>query len=393
MPWTIWKNYGPFVFALLAIEFFVTFTFFMFVPFISLYLTGELGYSLLFAGVILAVRLVSQQGVMLIGGYFGDKYGHKKMMMIGFLCRGVGFAGLGLVETPLALIVMAIIGGIGGTFFSPSLKAVLVSNQPKSEHKTLFAYSNISANAGTIIGPLFGTLFSVTQFPLLSVITGLSFALMSFWIFLVPIRSIQSKTKPSLMLGLTEIIHNRSFLLVVVALIPFHFIYQQLFLVYPLIGFTLTGSGGWIFTVLTLLVVACQMTVTRLSERLSMVRSIQWGYLAMALGFIPLFFHLHVITVIASLIGIALGVMLIQPTFYSYTVSQAPTERFALYIGFSNLAMAIGGALGNIIGGSLYEWLNSLQLLSIYWVIFAIFAFLPIFLLQRILRTSKSPAN
>lgn len=60
------------------LNFFVTFTFFMFVPFISLYLTGELGYSLLFAGVILAVRLVSQQGVMLIGGYFGDKYGHKK---------------------------------------------------------------------------------------------------------------------------------------------------------------------------------------------------------------------------------------------------------------------------------------------------------------------------
>lgn len=316
----------------------------------------------------------------------GISTGIKKMMMIGFLCRGVGFAGLGLVETPIALIIMAMIGGIGGTFFSPSLKAVLISNQPKSEHKTLFAYSNISANAGTIIGPLFGTLFSVTQFPLLSVITGLSFALMSFWIFLVPIRSIQSTTKPSLVLGLTEILANRSFLLVVVALIPFHFIYQQLFLVYPLIGFTLTGSGGWIFTVLTLLVVACQMTVTRLSERLSMVRSIQWGYFAMALGFIPLFFHLHVITVIASLIGIALGVMLIQPTFYSYTVSQAPAERFALYIGFSNLAMAIGGALGNIVGGSLYEWLHSLQLLSIYWVIFATFAILPIFLLQRILR-------
>ena len=160
----------------------------MFVPFISLYVTGYLGYSIAFAGSLLALRLLGQQGFMMFGGYFGDKLGYKKMMFFGFMCRGFGFAGLGFATSTPSLLFMALIGGLGGALFSPALKSLLVYNQPKPLHRELFSLINITGNAGIILGPLFGLLFTIEQFPTLSLITGLLFMVIGCILLCIPIQ-------------------------------------------------------------------------------------------------------------------------------------------------------------------------------------------------------------
>ncbi|MCM2674562.1 MFS transporter [Alkalicoccobacillus plakortidis] len=367
----LWKKYGWRATLLIITEFFLTFSFFLFVPFISLYVTGELGYSLAFAGILLALRLVGQQGFMMFGGYFGDKFGYKQMMFIGFLCRGIGFAGIGLVESHALLLVMGMIGGLGGALFSPALKSLLIYNQPKSYHRELFSYINMTGNAGTILGPLFGLLFSVQQFPTLSLISGLMFAMIGTILLFLPIKQAAADENISFRSGIKQIILNKQLISIIILMIPFHFIHQQLFLTYPLIATKLTGSSGWLFTLITILVIIGQLSITKHTKKRSTTFLLTTGYLVLLLTFVPLIIFEHTSTLILSLVGIALSIMLMQPTFHSYIVGQATSSTLGIFLGFSNLAMAIGGAFGNIFGGSLYESFTEQSQGSFYWVLLA----------------------
>lgn len=362
--WMIWKKYGGIAAFLVVVEFFLSFSFFMFVPFISIYVTGSLGYTLTFAGALLALRLIGQQGFMLFGGYFGDKFGHRRMIFIGLLCRGIGFAGIGLVSSPVLLLTMATIGGLGGALFSPALRSLLVYNQPKEHHKELYSYINITGNAGTIIGPLFGTLFSVSQFSFLSITSGISFIAIGiiFWFF--PINRFETPKDIGFQSGLWSILKNRQFLFVIATMIPFHFIYQQLFLTFPIVATAYTNGSGWIFTFVTALIVLFQGKVTRATKIISVDSCLQIGYVSIAVTLLPLVFWEGTITLIISLIGLSFAIMLLLPTFYSYTVDQASSTTLGIFIGFSNLAMAIGGALGNTLGGKMYDVLTT----SYYWM-------------------------
>ncbi|WP_185970975.1 MFS transporter [Alkalicoccobacillus porphyridii] len=368
----IWNKYGWRATILIATEFFLTFSFFMFVPFISLYVTGHLGYSLTFAGILLALRLLGQQGFMMFGGYFGDVFGYKKMMFIGFLCRGIGFAGLGFASSVSSLLIMAVIGGLGGALFSPALKSLLVYNQPKPLHRELFSFINVTGNAGIILGPLFGLLFSVDQFPILSVISGLLFIFIGCTLLFIPIKQTKRTEPISFSEGIRRIVQNRTLLNMIVLMIPFHFIHQQLFLTYPIIATRLTGSSGWLFTLVTILVVCGQLFVTSYTKALSTHTALILGYLVLTLTFIPLFIYEHPISLIVSLIGIAFSLMLMQPTFHSYIVSQATSATLGIFLGFSNLSMAIGGALGNVFGGSTYDYFQTNNQTYYYWMILAL---------------------
>ncbi|NGP44669.1 MFS transporter [Bacillaceae bacterium SIJ1] len=388
--WAIWKTYGWTATLLLILEFCITFTFFMFVPFISMYMTGGLGLSITFAGVLLAVRLIAQQGLMLFGGFFGDRFGYRKMMIIGFLCRGVGFAGLGLVTTPAWLLIMATIGGLGGALFSPSLRSILIADQPKHVHKTLFSIANMSGNAGTIIGPLVGSLFPIHYFPVLSVVVGAFFALFSILVWKLPAQPVIQQTTLSFQTSVKELLQQRPFLIAVFCMIPFHFIYQQLFLTYPLVAQTMTGSGGWIFSVVTVLVVVFQLWVTRRTKHYSIRQSLFLGYGIIILSTIPLMVHEGLWSLVISLVGMAGGVMVMQPAFYTYAASRATAGTLAMYLGFSNLAMAVGGALGNTAGGSLYEQLSTGGNATGYWIVLGAVCLLPLCVPARWWKDSSS---
>ncbi|GIN13371.1 multidrug resistance protein MdtH [Shouchella clausii] len=374
--WKVWRTYGWRATLLIGTEFFLTFSFFMFVPYISLYVTGELGYSLSFAGLLLALRLTGQQGFMMFGGYLGDKFGYKAMMFIGFVCRGAGFAGIGFAQSPALLLFMAVIGGLGGALFSPALKSLLIYKQPKAHHKKLFSYVNITGNAGTILGPLFGVLFSAQQFPLLSLLSGLLFILIGCTLLGLPIQQETANSDISFLSGLKQIVANQPLLMMIGLMIPYHFIHQQLFLTYPVVATKISGSSGWIFTLVTVIVIATQMKVTAWTYRFTARQSLQAGYLILGTTFLPLLAFEHVVTLTVSLMGIALSVTLMQPTFHSYIVSQASAQTLGIFLGFSNLAMAVGGALGNITGGSLYEWFETNRLGGFYWAILALLSFI-----------------
>ncbi|MHC4945805.1 MAG: MFS transporter, partial [Planctomycetota bacterium] len=61
----------------------------------------------------------------------------------------------------------------------------------------------------------------------------------------------------------------------------------------------------------------------------------------------------------AMILVFSIGEMTCSPTFSAYVGLIAPKDKKALYMGYSNIPFAIGWALGNKIGGELYEKISS----------------------------------
>ncbi|MFC1609592.1 MFS transporter [Myxococcota bacterium] len=55
----------------------------------------------------------------------------------------------------------------------------------------------------------------------------------------------------------------------------------------------------------------------------------------------------------------SIGEMTCSPTFQAYIGLIAPKDKKALYMGYSNIPFAIGWAVGNLVGGTLYESMSS----------------------------------
>jgi DHA1 family multidrug resistance protein-like MFS transporter len=68
---------------------------------------------------------------------------------------------------------------------------------------------------------------------------------------------------------------------------------------------------------------------------------------------------------------------MLLPAFHSYVARVAPKESLASYFGFSNLAMAVGGSLSNLLGGILYNVFTQNHVTGLFWIGLSMLAFLP----------------
>ncbi len=370
-------RFGFATWIILVIQFIAFFTFFLFVPFISTYFSKSVGFSLSFIGVILATRIISQQGLMTVGGFLADRLGYKRVAIMGFLIRGVGFLGMGLTTNPSLVLLAAGLSGLGGAMFSPALRASITSLTPPEQHKEAFSLLNILENTGTVLGPLAGLYFTEEQFLLLCIISGVFFVLMSFLVFFLPNHSV-SERKTSWIKESVNLVRNQTFMRVILSLMPFHFLYQQLYLTLPIVANQATGSSGWIFSFVTVLVICFQWPTSQYTKNKSLKHIFSLSYLILFLTLIPIGFGSSIFTIGLFLVGLSYGSMMLLPSFQSYVASIAPKESLAAYFGFSNMAMAIGGSLGNLVGGVLQDYFVAIHKPAFFWILLCILTIPPI---------------
>jgi DHA1 family multidrug resistance protein-like MFS transporter len=370
-------HFGFATWLILIIQFVAYFTFFLFVPFISTYFSNSVGFTLSFIGVILAIRIISQQGFMTVGGYLADRYGYKRIAIIGFILRGIGFMSMGMTTNPYLVLVAAGISGLGGAMFSPALRASLTSITPSKQHKEAFSLLNILENAGTVLGPLAGLYFKEEQFVLLCMVSGILFGLMSFLVLFLPKCSVPKKNT-SWVGETVSILRNASFVRIVLSLMPFHFLYQQLYLSLPIEANQVSGSSGWIFSFVTILIICFQWSISRYTTGKSLKHVFSLSYVVLFLTLVSISFGSSIFTIGLFLIGLSFGSMMLLPAFQSYVASIAPKESLAAYFGFSNMAMAIGGSLGNLLGGMLQDYFQSIHRPELFWMVLSLTTIPPI---------------
>ncbi|MEM0135871.1 MAG: MFS transporter [Thermoplasmatales archaeon] len=127
----------------------------------SLYLS-ELGYSLVFIGLIFIPIILFNMAFSLFLGFLGDRIGYGKALIVGEVLPLIGLAGLTASTNIYVLATSAIITGITGTAggmrgaFSPGTTAFIASNWPDEiDRVNKIAKMTVVASLSSIIGSLF----------------------------------------------------------------------------------------------------------------------------------------------------------------------------------------------------------------------------------------------
>lgn len=324
--------------------------FYMLMPYLAGYLTGDLGLAVWLAGLILGVRNLCQQGLFLVGGGLADRIGYKPMILTGLVLRTAGFAMLGLVESVPALIAASALTGLAGAFFNPAARAYLA--QEAGERKVeAFALFNVFYQTGILAGPLVGLLLNAVAFRWTCLAAAALFAVLA----LAQARALPARrgsragAEGSVLTDWRAAITDRAFCLFALAMIGSYVLGFQIYLSLPLAA---PGYATWIFVLSGAMAMLGQVRVTAWARaRWTPGQAIGRGLALMGLAFVPPALAAGPVTVLAATALLTLGTMIVYP-FEMATVAAFGGDRVGTYYGLYSTLSGVGVAVGNVLTGA-----------------------------------------
>ncbi|MBB3676248.1 MFS transporter [Modestobacter versicolor] len=94
--------------------------------------------------------------LILLGGALGDRYGRRRVFVVGVVWFAVTSLGCGLAQTTGQLVAMRVLQGIGGALLTPGSLAIIQSAFPHADRpRAIGAWSAFGGVAG-LVGPFLG---------------------------------------------------------------------------------------------------------------------------------------------------------------------------------------------------------------------------------------------
>ena len=232
----------------------------MVIPFLSLYLTEDLDFSLKDVGWIMSAFGLGSVAGSWLGGKLTDKIGYYKVMVRSLLSTGVLFIALQFLNTFASLCIGIFLVMLVADMFRPAM-FVALSAYSKPENKTRsVTLIRLAINLGFSAGPAIGGLIITTiGYSGLFWIDGITCILATLVLFLV-LNPKKAKVLDDVSIENPDSAYkDNAFLIFLVAMFLFGFIFLQYFSTMPLyyreahiltefeIGLLLGANGFFIF--------------------------------------------------------------------------------------------------------------------------------------------------
>ena len=146
----------------------------MVLPFLTVYLTSRLGFTIGEAGLIMGFFGVGSIIGALVGGRLTDKLGFYYVMIFSLVMNGIFFIVLGQMQTFWQFGICIFILGTVGEGFRPA-NAAAIAEYSKPENITRsYSLNRLAVNLGWSIGPAAGGIIAGYSYQLLFIFNGLA---------------------------------------------------------------------------------------------------------------------------------------------------------------------------------------------------------------------------
>ncbi|QDQ10868.1 MFS transporter [Streptomyces spectabilis] len=335
----------------------VAFTFVYF----FVYLTHERGLSVAQAGLISGIGGAGQVAGNFTGGWFGDRYGHRRVLLVGSLVSGAGV--LALPALPLALLyVVPGLGQYAGGCVRAANGALVAVTVPQGARRQGFAVMRFAANAGFTAGPPLGALLIAHfSYAVLFVVDGVgTLVFAAYAARVLPARGAGPTAAgapggPGVFASLRR---RPAVVALLAAILVTDLVYRQQYVTLPVDlgrhGLD-TGFYGWLLAVNGGLILLLELPVTLALRGRRPLRIVGGGVLLVGAGYGVLALGVGAGTAVAMMALLTAGEILYKTTATAYVADSAPAHaqgRFqSLYSGASVSGVVLAGPLG----GALYE--------------------------------------
>ncbi len=352
----------------------------MVLPFMTLYLTQQLHYSVTQAGTVMAVYGAGAFVGTFLGGRLTDRIGFYTIQVFSLLAGGMALILLQFVTDFYLLCGSVFMFTLLGDTFRPANQAAIAYYSDVETRTRAFSFNRLAINLGWAVGGGLGGWLASIQYNLLFWVDGLTClaAGVVLWVYLpVPTESPADKQAGSLAGGAQtqpvlphRLPHRDPFFIAFVVCNTLYLIaFMQLFTMVPLFFkerlHISEGAIGLLMTLNGLLVVAIEMALvyTVEEQKRSKINLIVTGVLLTAVSYAVLalagfqdYYSLSSAGPVIALLYIlfvTFSEMLVMPFLQSFTVERAsPATRgqyLALYAMGGALAQTAAPALGSLV--------------------------------------------
>src|SRR5207245_10576845 len=98
--------------------------------------------------------------LLITAGRLGDKYGAKRLFLVGLAVFTFASIGCSLAQSPGQLIVARIVQGIGGAILTPQTLSILTTTFPPSRRGAALGVWGAVAGVAAVTGPTLGGLLA-----------------------------------------------------------------------------------------------------------------------------------------------------------------------------------------------------------------------------------------
>ncbi|MFA9432636.1 MFS transporter [Egicoccus sp. AB-alg2] len=353
--------------------------FYLLIPLFAYHLLENVALSATVVGVIAAVRSFSQQGLMVWSGALADRIGYRNAICAGVLIRAAGFGLFGVADSVAVFLVGSVLAGFGGSLFHPASYATYAVLTDDADRVTIYSVRELLSNGGFILGPVVGGLLLTYDFRWVCFVSAGLFAATSVltWFGLPALRRTERVSR-SFVAALREVVRNRAFV---------HFTWvtggawalvTQLYLAVPVRAGDLLADAsqlGRVYAVGAVVMVVTLVPLSRVaSQRLHAFHVMALGTLLLGGGLLAIGFAPVAAALYLGVVVFTLGQVLCQPMMNSLVSRFADPDRMASFFGVNGLALAVGGVLGNVGGGVLYQLAEQPAYRSLPWLVFGCWA-------------------
>lgn len=335
----------------------------MVLPFLALYLTRHLGYSLTQAGLALSVYGVGSLVSGPLSGLLCDRLGSLRVMKASLLLSGLLLFPLPWVRGYPSLLGFILAWAVVTEAFRPANLASLSDFALPEQRRAAFALNRLAINLGWSVGPALGGLIVAVSFPALFLVNGVM-TVLSGGVLALSLRTDRAQAaddSPNVRepgAGIPAW-RNRRYLAVLLGMLPAFLVFCQFMSTLPLFLVRDLGlpesSYGFIITINTAIILALEVPLNGAMAHWRNGTALSLGAFLVALGFGALAFATGFWSAAAAVVVWTFGEMVLLPSSAACVADLSPQSRRGEYMGLYQASFSLALISGPWLGTKILE--------------------------------------
>jgi predicted MFS family arabinose efflux permease len=351
---------------LMAIAAFINRSGNMVLPFLGLYATEKLGFSIVRAGWLLSFYGIGAIAGAYLGGWLTDRIGFYRVQLWSLFINGLGLIGLMFLRDFWSLAVGIFLLSVVADAFRPANSAAIAAYSEPETRVRSYALYRLSINLGFAVGPAVGGIISTYSYNWLFIADGLTCIGAVAFLYLalqrhhavVPVaKSEKKETLPPVLSAYRDVNYGWFIALVFLFATGFFQLISTIPLFYKEVYHLPKTTIGILMGANGLIIALVEMVlVYKLDGRVKKLKAVALG--ALMVGASLLLFNLfHGFSVLViSLILITMGEMLSMSFMSAYMMEQSKPANRGQYAALYTIAFSLAHISAPLLGTQLIHF-------------------------------------
>ena len=335
-------------------------------PFLSLFITKKFSVGMTDVGSMFALFIGSAFWGNMLSGALADRFGRKKLIIIGLITSAISVLGMGLINSWGIFFYFVILSGFFAAIGGPATHAAMADLLPEEQRTEGFGILRVAENLARAIGPVIGGVLAGFDFTILFIVDCILSSITAFIVWrLLPetkpatISSDEEEPFLQTLRAYRNVFSDTLFLVFVLLTTLTTFVYIQMNTTLAVflnqfhnidparIGILLSMNAG--------MIVLFQYFITKKVSKIHLFLAMSIGNILYALGFGLFGFSTQYWQFVLLLIIITVGELIIEPVIMAIITHLAPEDMRGRYMATFDVGWGIARAFGPWIAGWLID--------------------------------------